>query len=272
MLLLEGMCMRGVGSRDLIALSLLIVIVASLFQFRSKLSPVEDAGAEVRPSATEARISSLALTVTTGGVCMRVDIQPHEKRGRVRWRVEQLSPVHVRVGEGETGVSFDDLCKSARAALRTLPGWPECQVLSPTGLTYAIHARVEGGPGTIVVAAASEMNSRGFEQFSTLVSALLCTTSKHSQGIIRNRLSGHGDIADLDERVGPAIIGCPVQPVLPIPLEHVRAADVAARIKQRYPHARVSTQEEQNFVVVSGPASELRSIKVFAQSLDRPPR
>lgn len=135
-----------------------------------------------------------------------------------------------------------------------------------------LQARVEGSPDTTFVVSASEMNSPGFARFSTLVNALLFTTSRHSQRAIRDTLSGHGDISDLIERMDPARVICCIQPAPPIPLEHVRAAEVAARIKQRYPRVRVSTQEEQNFVVVSGPSGELRSIKDYAQSLDRPPR
>jgi len=59
--------------------------------------------------------------------------------------------------------------------------------------------------------------------------------------------------------------------ILPIPLEHAKAASVADTIKSVYPDAKVTVQADQNFVVVTAPGDQLRTIKEFVQKLDVPP-
>ncbi len=61
-----------------------------------------------------------------------------------------------------------------------------------------------------------------------------------------------------------------IHAILPIPLEHTKAADVAATIKGVYPNVEVQIQEDQNFVVVRGPNTQLREINEFVHRLDVP--
>lgn len=66
------------------------------------------------------------------------------------------------------------------------------------------------------------------------------------------------------QQTGPRVI-------LPIPLEHAKAATVADTIKSVYPDVKVTVQADQNFVVVTGPKPMVRDIKEFVQKLDVPP-
>jgi len=59
--------------------------------------------------------------------------------------------------------------------------------------------------------------------------------------------------------------------ILPIPLEHAKAASVADTLKGVYPGVDATVQADQNFVIVKGPRSQLRDIKEFVQKLDVPP-
>jgi len=61
------------------------------------------------------------------------------------------------------------------------------------------------------------------------------------------------------------------QSILPIPLEHAKAASVADTIKGVYPGVDVQVQADQNFVIVRGQKDQLRDIKEFVQKLDVPP-
>jgi len=61
------------------------------------------------------------------------------------------------------------------------------------------------------------------------------------------------------------------QAILPIPLEHAKAASVADTIKGVYPGVDVQVQADQNFVIVRGQKDQLRDIKDFVQKLDVPP-
>lgn len=59
--------------------------------------------------------------------------------------------------------------------------------------------------------------------------------------------------------------------ILPIPLEHAKAASIADSLKSVYPDVTVTVQADQNFVVVQGPKKELLDIKEFVQKMDVPP-
>jgi len=59
--------------------------------------------------------------------------------------------------------------------------------------------------------------------------------------------------------------------ILPIPLEHAKAASVADTIKGVYPGIDVQVQPDQNFVIIKGPKDQLKDIKEFVQRLDVPP-
>jgi type II secretory pathway component GspD/PulD (secretin) len=76
------------------------------------------------------------------------------------------------------------------------------------------------------------------------------------------------DIMNPNQRPLP---GGQKQPVLPIPLEHAKAQSIAETIKSVYPDAKVTVQADQNFVVVTAGAAQLRDIKEFVQKLDVPP-
>lgn len=66
-------------------------------------------------------------------------------------------------------------------------------------------------------------------------------------------------------------VGCIVPDLLPVPLEHAPARQVALAVREGWPDARVTADAEHNFVVVDAPASQLRVIKQFTQYLDEHP-